>query len=417
MISIFARATVRPRLVHLALLALVAVSGIGLVSAAAEWYLRRIVPIDWTQEHRVPHPVRGWALEPNASYTTYVPEPIYVRYNSRGWRDHEASGSSSSARGIVVLGDSFMEAYTVDLAEAFSSQLARLAMDSEYPVDVLNFGVGGYGTLQEYLTFLEIADESAPRLVLLGFTLGNDVYNNDVALQGTAPVARRPFLDPDAGDTWRLLPIDFEGATRAYEAERARRSQWPLRDARRSVLLRLAGRVVGRVRNVWSNPPADEGVARNAIDRGDLVRFGVHFCQEPPAITRAWTLTSRILVYLRDAVTARGASIAVLTVPSIEEVDPDAQRIALSTASDASKVCLGEAPGYRRLIELLAQLDIPVVDLLPTFRTAMSEGQAGLFRREKHWGPTGHALAAEHVLTAITEGNWLAPDATRPEGR
>ena len=145
--------------------------------------------------------------------------------------------------------------------------------------------------------------------------------------------------------------------------------------------------------------------------------FGVHFCQEPPAITRALTLTSRILVYLRDAVTARGASIAVLTVPSIEEVDPDAQRIALSTASDASKVCLGEAPGYRRLIELLAQLDIPVVDLLPTFRTAMSEGQAGLFRREKHWGPTGHALAAEHVLTAITEGNWLAPDATRLEGR
>ena len=186
---------------------------------------------------------------------------------------------------------------------------------------------------------------------------------------------------------------------------------------RARALLRLAGRVVGRVRNVWSNPPADEGVARNAIDRGDLVRFGVHFCQEPPAITRAWTLTSRILVHLRDAVTARGASIAVLTVPAIEEVDPDAQRIALSTASDASKVCLGEAPGYRRLTELLAQLDIPVVDLLPTFRTAMSEGQAGLFRREKHWGPTGHALAAEHVLTAITEGNWLAPDATRPEGR
>ena len=239
--------TGRPRRLHWIALAGVAVSGMGLVAATAEWYVRRIVPIDWTQEYRVPHPVRGWALEPNARYTTYVPEPIRVAYNSEGWRDRERPKPAGSTPRVAVLGDSFVEAYSVQHDEAFSSRLERLAAASGRPLEVLNFGVGGYGTLQEYLTFTEAAREYRPRLVLLGFYLGNDVRNNDLALEsvvstGQAKVTSRPFLDPNRNSEsdWALLPVDFERAMREYGAERARRERWPLRDARKSVLLRLA---------------------------------------------------------------------------------------------------------------------------------------------------------------------------------
>ena len=415
--------TGRPRRLHWVALAGVAVSGMGLVAATAEWYVRRIVPIDWTQEYRVPHPVRGWALEPNARYTTYVPEPIRVAYNSEGWRDRERPKPAGSTPRVAVLGDSFVEACSVQHDEAFSSRLERLAAASGRPIEVLNFGVGGYGTLQEYLTFTEAARQYGPRLVLLGFYLGNDVRNNDLALEsvvntGQVKVTSRPFLDPNrnAESDWALLPVDFERATREYGAERARRERWPLRDARKSVLLRLAGRTVRRVRRTWSEPAAipdarpsggEVGIGIG-IDQGDLARFGVHFCDEPSAITRAWTITARILARLRDAAASSGALLVIFIVPAVEEVDPDARRIALSDADDASQICLDQAPGYARLASLLADLDIPAIDLLPAFRMAIQDGRPDLFRREGHWGPAGHTLAAEQVLTAIDEGNWLA---------
>ena len=184
------------------------------------------------------------------------------------------------------------------------------------------------------------------------------------------------------------------------------------------MLLRLAGRAVRQVRRTWSEPAAipdarpsgvEVGIDIDiGIDQGDLARFGVHFCDEPSAITRAWTITARILARLRDAAASSGASLVVFTVPAVEEVDPDARRIALSDADDASRICLDQAPGYARLASLLADLDIPAIDLLPAFRMAIQDGRPDLFRREGHWGPAGHALAAEQVLTAIDEGNWLA---------
>ena len=59
---------------------------------------------------------------------------------------------------IVVLGDSYMEAKSVDLAESFSRQLEHLIQNSallEKEIEVINLGTAGYGTLQEYLAFVE----------------------------------------------------------------------------------------------------------------------------------------------------------------------------------------------------------------------------------------------------------------------
>ena len=159
--------TVRRRVLKWTVLAGVATTGMGMIAVAAELYLRRTVPIDWTQEYRVPHPILGWTLQPGARYTTYVPEPISVVYNSRGWREHEHSMQTGWMPRIAVLGDSFIEAYSVKLDDAFSSRLERLAAKSGWNAEVLNFGVGGYGTLQEYLAFMEIVRHYEPRLVLL----------------------------------------------------------------------------------------------------------------------------------------------------------------------------------------------------------------------------------------------------------
>src|SRR5262249_42260753 len=87
---------------------------------------------------------------------------------------------------IAVLGDSYVSAVQVAWDSTFVVLLQRrLEACGAFPgrrVEVLNFGVGGYGTAQEYLTLERRVWAYAPDLVILAFLTGNDLENNSRAL-------------------------------------------------------------------------------------------------------------------------------------------------------------------------------------------------------------------------------------------
>lgn len=405
----------RQRILQGIFLASVSLAGVGLVGLFAEWYLRTTVPIDWTQEHRVPHPILGWTLEPGSEYTTYVPEAVRVTYNSEGWRDIEPQSRMNADVRVAVLGDSFVEAYSVAYEEAFSSRLGELAKADGRDIEAFNFGVGGYGTLQEYLVYKQIAPSYRPHLVLLGFYLGNDVRNNDARLEsvintGQEKVESRPFFRPTSSGEWSVSVIDIEDARRRFEQERLRRERWPLRDARKSVLLRVIGRTFRRLQDFGSFDGTAGNRTTSHFVGADMSRFGVHFCEEPEEMTSAWKLTSALLTQLRDEVHANGARLVVFTVPAVEEVEVKAMDIALADVVDGDRICLESTPGYDRLSNVLNSLGIDSVDLLPAFREAARKDNASLFRREGHWGPAGHALAAEIVFREVQRRRLIEVD-------
>ena len=393
-----------PRAYRVVALLIVAGGGVAIVLLGAELFLRATVPIDYAQEHRPPHPVLGWSLEPAAAYTTYVPQAVRVRYNTDGWRDvGPATRNPSAAARVAVLGDSFIEAYSVDLEDSFTRRLDALGGDD---VEIWNFGVGGYGTLQSALAFDIAGRDIRPDLVLLGFHLGNDLRNNDRALgsivnTGTVKVDGRPFLTDGPDTEWHVAPIDLAAAERRFTAERERIDAWPLRYTRRSVLLRVAGRVL-RGTPASSGPEATvPGDGSRPDARGTLARFGVHLCREAPEIERAWRTTTRILERLQTDTDRLGARLVVFTVPAFEEVDETAMAEALAGTAEAESVCLERAPGYTRLAGVLDGLGIQMVDLLPAFRDTHRSHEESLFRIDRHWNPAGHALAAEQVFTEL----------------
>ena len=62
----------------------------------------------------------------------------------------------------------------------------------------------------------------------------------------------------------------------------------------------------------------------------------------------------------------------------------------------------------KRLGNLLAELDIDYLDLLPTFREARRRVRAELFRRsDQHWNPEGHALAARELAATLERAGYL----------
>ena len=387
---------------------------IGLVSvvlslAVAELALRSILPLrpypNHGGQHRIPHPILGWTLRPGASYTREMLEgTIHVAYNSQGWRDveHQLQKPVEIFR-ILVLGDSYMEAGTVAIEESFSRQLESLARRANYKVEVINMGVSGYGTLQEHLVFEQFGQQYAPDLVLLAFFTRNDVADNSNELRAAG---ERPYLDPTTPDQWQIIPVEFERLQRTFKQ---RTTQQKARDAmwrKQFALVRLMQ--LAHIR--WRMNNTRELRARLLLThdiRGPHA-LGVSYCQEPPVFTRAWQTTERILTQLKQDVHAARSHLAVFTVPAIVEVDREYRQKALAYVEHPEKFCFEEAPGNRRLEQILVTRGIDLIDLLPDFRESHREEGMQLYPRDdQHWNASGHALAAERVLSELIARNLL----------
>ncbi len=140
----------------------------------------------------------------------------------------------------------------------------------------------------------------------------------------------------------------------------------------------------------------------------DLAHYGVHYCLEPAEYTRAWDSTKRILARLKRDTEASGGRLFVFTVPALEEVSVAAMDRVRAHAPHPDKLCLEEATAYERSTELLEELKIESVNLLPHFRRVMREEGTPLFRRsDSHWNPAGHSLAAQLIVSTLIEKNML----------
>ena len=125
---------------------LVVVGSIAFSLAFAECGLRlyhhgNLAGLSGEHSLRIPHPVRGWTLDAGgAAFQRTKDYGVHVRINSKGLRDREhAYEPAPGVFRIVVLGDSFMEAYQVPLEDSLPYLLQeRLA---ERKVELLSAGL------------------------------------------------------------------------------------------------------------------------------------------------------------------------------------------------------------------------------------------------------------------------------------
>ncbi len=379
------------------------ITTLSIVLCLAELVLRKFVVSDSVLKHRIPHPVLGWVLEPNMSYDYHMEEgKIQVAYNSKGFRDVEHTEQKPDrVFRILVLGDSFIEAYSVQHNEAFHKRLEEFSGERGIDVEVINMGVGGYGTLQEYLLLRDVGQGFDPDLVLLGFYIANDVRNNSMEIEsliysGMMKVDSRPFLDPvhEAvyDDDWKVTRVDFEGALSRYEAEKYRRSTILGKVA----LAQLIAKFVRR----------DNQVSYKKSNM--LGQYGVSSCAEPPEYKRAWSITERILARLKRDVDVIGSSLVVYSVPALQDTSSAYMKKVKLKIKDPDQFCFEEAPGYKRLRHILNELGIEYLDLLPEFRKATKEGRILFRQSDRHWNPEGHSLAARKIIYML-EKNKLLP--------
>ena len=120
---------------------------------------------------------------------------VWIEINSHGCRDRERTvDKPPNTFRIAVIGDSYAEALQVDLDQTFWSVMERKLADSwranGQRVEVLNFGVSGYGTAQELEMLRHYVWDYQPDLIMLQFFAANDVCNNSRKLD---PDTARPY--------------------------------------------------------------------------------------------------------------------------------------------------------------------------------------------------------------------------------
>lgn len=109
--------------------------------------------------------VYGWKNIPNWQATT-IGKPLSI--NSKGLRDREYPHQKpAGTKRILVLGDSYTWGYGVGNTEIYTEVLERMLANESSPYEVINAGVSGWGTDQQYLFLVREGLKYSPDLVIV----------------------------------------------------------------------------------------------------------------------------------------------------------------------------------------------------------------------------------------------------------
>lgn len=320
----------------------------------------------------VTDPDLGWRNNPGYTDSAHAINGV----GARSQREYTAQPAPGVLR-VAAYGDAYVYAAEVTTEEAWSTRIER----DDATIEVLNFGVGGYGTDQAFLRFLGDGASFAPVVVVIGFApvdLRRAVTRYTRFFSTDEPPLTKPRFRVDSSGTLTLLPNPVRGdqewqrladdpaAVLSLGADDA----WydPLRYElpvlRHSAAVRLA---VASTLKVW----------RKYLWRDRLVENGTF---RPGA--DAFRVQRAILEAFSDSVRARGATALVVMLPDPHSVE---------SARD------GQATVYAPLADSLARGErVEVLDLAPSFVAHLaSAGGDGLFAPGGHFGPIGNRIIAE----------------------
>ena len=288
-------------------------------------------------------------------------------------------------------------------ATVLEQELNSRKVFGQQRVEVLSFGVSGFGTAQELLMLRHHVWQFDPDHVLLAFLPGNDIRNNSRELE---PQKVRPFFDvvddrvePDF--SFRSDPAYQYSLTRSFEFKTG---------------IINASRVVQLVRAIrdgeLSRPPTPAGERdtdpdKSSVDRDQIGLDDQCFIEpESEDWQAAWSLTERLIEQMNAECQQRQCGLSVAIVTSGIQVNPDDE----SRREYAARLGVTDL-GYadRRLSQLGERLGFPVfplsTGLLEYARTnkVSVHGFANTQLGTGHWNEHGHRQAAMLCAREMSE--------------
>ena len=358
-------------------------------------------------------PQIGYKLRPGTQGYYLSEGKGYVSINRDGLRDREhAIAPPANTLRIAVLGDSYAEAMQVNQDETFCAVMEKdLEKSSQLQgrhVEVINFGVSGFGTTQELLTLENKVWKYSPDVVLLAFTTANDVADNSRALKKIDYLPYHVYV----GDQ-----LVLEDAKTRQNWVARQHSLWHHLRLDTFTNIRVFQLVIHAkdlLENWWACQNFEHKA--NAVVKGNEAQAAVKgqeagisdsVYREPttPAWQDAWRVTEGVLLKMRDEVEAKGAKFFVVTMTIGDQVEPDVpHRLRYAKWMGVKDLYYTD----HRLEQFCREHHIPILVLAPVFAQYAAEHQVVLHGFGKSLG-TGHWNQAGHRLAGQTTARWLGP--------
>ena len=396
--------------------ALFIASGLLLIAAAGEVYLRLTKP--FIENYYPSQFIDGVGLirKPNAElrYANWRDDRFVVSHtNSLGFLDREPISPQRAAAGchIAFIGDSFVEAMQVQIADKFHVRLEEMAARDLPHLDIAAqaYGLTNTGQINHIPFYDEYARRLRPKLVVLVFYF-TDFSDNPIAMQALkygADPDRMPFmtaqrdehgtlkLRPPDPEYWRFtLPrqpttwredawqdlVDVSYIAKWLDTNKG----WRLLDWIEEIRARTDAPAEGDTQLMaWMRIIAERPCCASILDGWQPAVWHTvrqQFKQEhlTPAFQEALEYTAFGIEQFKRRTDRDGAALIIL-------------------AATDSMGTRGH-PHFDRLNSIAEPLGIPVIS---QYEYVVSQGhnyQDARWRYDPHWNATGHQWAAEAVL-------------------
>ena len=319
----------------------------------------------------------GWTIKPNGQ------SPLYHAnsHGFRGDRDYALQPDASVLR-IAAFGDSYTHGDDVSNTDTWESQLERM----HARLEVLNFGVGGYGTDQALLRYEREGDSFHPRVVLLGFLPENIARLVSVFrpfyYSGTGILMSKPRFAMRSGE-FALLPNPIQ----------TRESYAALLTDTANEISRLGEHDYFYQRSYhywWGDRLASVRLVRvlasNAAlrrARSDDLDLDGRFNPD----SEAFKILTRIVARFRDAAITAGSRPIVVILP--DQTDLQAY--------------LARGPKrYDPLLAFLQSQSMEFIDLMEAFVDYARDKPVPPLFTGRHYSPLGNGVVAGHLANYLT---------------
>lgn len=300
----------------------------------------------------------GWrhARDTEKVFANVDSEAILVKQNRYGHRGGTYPLEKSPGKyRVLVLGDSFTEGVQVSEEDLFTHLVEEMYSN----VEMLNAGVGGYGTVQQYMYLMLEGLQFEPDAVLLMF-YRNDLKDN--CSTSSAGFGPRPHAVEQDGAVRIIEDLDISGF-----------SQFALpvpfleQMNRHSYLYNFMNtRIYQKIR------------AREMRERAKASSARLDNCKQ-------LEIFFDLLGRFRDVLSERAIEFFVMLIPS------------------SKQAANGSLEPHTPILEFCARQGLRCASLMQVMHVAVGEGARPYFERDIHWTTGGHEIAAAEIRDLLSD--------------
>ncbi|MCA9726080.1 MAG: SGNH/GDSL hydrolase family protein [Candidatus Eisenbacteria bacterium] len=330
-------------------------------------------------------PRLGVRLLPNVAAEFSGPEfQTHFRTNGQRLREEEdhAYLEPPGIKRVLLCGDSFTFGHGVNDSQRYGELLENLLPGAE----IINTGVWGTGTDQQYLLYLDEGRKYQADLVILAYYVDNITRNGaSMRFISGGRIAHKPrYVLRDGKLVLSNVPVPRPGESTVAEEEE--RERW-------NEVAGQQGAVPLPFKSFLREHSTFYKLLHARFSTMLHALLGAHpepFPQYAPE-REEWKVTCALFSAFRDSVVANGSDFLLVIVPARDYVlQPE----------------MADTP-HRMVKEFCQKEHIEVLDLLPAFRAVEPRHRADLYYRlDAHWTAAGHELAAETIARYLRDHGW-----------